>query len=795
MALHILLADDSVPAQNMGKKILTEAGYDVTTVGNGLEALRKIAETIPDLLILDIFMPGYSGLEVCQKMRASTATAALPVILTVGKLEPYRAEDGEQVHSNAIIVKPFAATELISAVRSLVGGPPEAAPLPVSDPLEHSKFAGPLAPAQHGEAEPEEPADEPLFTYGSSLGDEHESHPSANETATHQFDLPAQTAVEDAQSLVYNPDAAHTPFRASATDFPPSMPQSPAGNEESPLAELGLESSGSDYSNPAEQSAPEVLSAAAVSEAPETTEAAAPEVPFEFEPLTPEAPAPDPLLESPEESNMQQVGGASETPILDDFSRADAAPAEPLSPEEEARLKAFEDLFNSPDLPPLEQSPLVDEAMHMDILPSVSHTPDLMEMEVQPDPELELYGHDAPSAPLVSQSDPELLQEEDPRSAIGNIPDRDVMLDDVAEPSQGSSAIQELLPAFDEQFSAQPFTSFEIEGSAAPAVLPEVESGAYSGENLVLAEPVELTSESAAPVVEHPAETLAPEFETASVAPEAIPDQPAPAEMHSADSEPTEPAVEPTAVLAAPESEPAASVEPVVSVAEPTPETADVFFELEAQPALADTAQAPPEVEAQPIAAPTEPAAPPEPPSAPPEPEAEPTAAEKPAPETPVPEAETPAPKPPQSHSVISELAAFGSGVGVTAALPSLVHFLEAEVKHAFSHTAPALEEPHPAEAIAPAGLPTEPDEAPAPVVLSPAQHEAAEPAPTHPEVEAQSDAAAAESVMAAPHAPDHESAARSPEAERVHLAVEKVFDRFKPLLVAAIVRELARHD
>ena len=121
MAFKVLLADDSVPAQNMGKKILTDAGYEVLTASNGLEALRKIADTTPDIAILDIFMPGYTGLEICERLRASAATAELPVILTVGKLEPYRPEDGEHVRSNAVIVKPFAVAELTSAVRSLLG--------------------------------------------------------------------------------------------------------------------------------------------------------------------------------------------------------------------------------------------------------------------------------------------------------------------------------------------------------------------------------------------------------------------------------------------------------------------------------------------------------------------------------------------------------------------------------------------------------------------------------------------------------------------------------------------------
>ena len=64
MALKILLADDSMTAQNMGKKILVENGYEVITVSNGAAAMKKLASEKPDAAILDIYMPGYSGLEV-----------------------------------------------------------------------------------------------------------------------------------------------------------------------------------------------------------------------------------------------------------------------------------------------------------------------------------------------------------------------------------------------------------------------------------------------------------------------------------------------------------------------------------------------------------------------------------------------------------------------------------------------------------------------------------------------------------------------------------------------------------
>ena len=94
MSLKILLADDSMTAQNMGKKILTDAGYEVIAVSNGAAAVKKIAEHKPDLAILDIYMPGYTGLEVCERVKGTLETSRMPVLLTVGKMEPYRIEDG-----------------------------------------------------------------------------------------------------------------------------------------------------------------------------------------------------------------------------------------------------------------------------------------------------------------------------------------------------------------------------------------------------------------------------------------------------------------------------------------------------------------------------------------------------------------------------------------------------------------------------------------------------------------------------------------------------------------------------
>jgi CheY-like chemotaxis protein len=119
LARKILLADDSVTAQNMGRKILADAGYEVITVNNGSAALKKIGEQRPDVIVLDVYMPGYSGLEVCQRLKEVGDTSRIPILLTVGKLEPFKPEEARRVRADAFIVKPFEASELLSALTKL----------------------------------------------------------------------------------------------------------------------------------------------------------------------------------------------------------------------------------------------------------------------------------------------------------------------------------------------------------------------------------------------------------------------------------------------------------------------------------------------------------------------------------------------------------------------------------------------------------------------------------------------------------------------------------------------------
>lgn len=119
MARTVLLADDSVTAQNMGRRILVDAGYEVITVNNGSAALKKIHESRPDLIVLDVYMPGYGGLEVCQRLKESDDTMKIPVLLTVGKMEPFKTDEAKRVRADGHIIKPFDASELLAALTRL----------------------------------------------------------------------------------------------------------------------------------------------------------------------------------------------------------------------------------------------------------------------------------------------------------------------------------------------------------------------------------------------------------------------------------------------------------------------------------------------------------------------------------------------------------------------------------------------------------------------------------------------------------------------------------------------------
>src|SRR3954463_11769552 len=106
-------------AQKMGKEILTGAGYEVVAVSNGAAAAKKLGDKYA-VIILDINMPGYTGFELCEKVRANMDIAKTPVLLTCGKMEHYEPKDVQRVKADGVIIKPFEATDLLATVQKMI---------------------------------------------------------------------------------------------------------------------------------------------------------------------------------------------------------------------------------------------------------------------------------------------------------------------------------------------------------------------------------------------------------------------------------------------------------------------------------------------------------------------------------------------------------------------------------------------------------------------------------------------------------------------------------------------------
>ncbi len=119
MIARVLLADDSPHAQRIGVRILTEEGFDVESVSDGQAVYPALDQFSPDVVIADVFLPTRSGLEICHWIKTHPRHQAIRVILTAGLLEPFNEAQARAAGCDAIIKKPFEASELLSTLRPL----------------------------------------------------------------------------------------------------------------------------------------------------------------------------------------------------------------------------------------------------------------------------------------------------------------------------------------------------------------------------------------------------------------------------------------------------------------------------------------------------------------------------------------------------------------------------------------------------------------------------------------------------------------------------------------------------
>jgi len=115
---RILVVDDYGPLLAAVQDILEMEGYTVLTATDGVEALRVMEESCPDLIVTDILMPKMDGYIFCETVRARPGWELVPIIFLTAKAEMEDVLKGEKLGVESYVIKPFDPDELLTVVRS-----------------------------------------------------------------------------------------------------------------------------------------------------------------------------------------------------------------------------------------------------------------------------------------------------------------------------------------------------------------------------------------------------------------------------------------------------------------------------------------------------------------------------------------------------------------------------------------------------------------------------------------------------------------------------------------------------
>lgn len=120
MGKKILIIEDDPVSRKFMELILNKEGFEMLTSANGLEGLRKARTESPDLLILDVMLPGLDGFEICYRLRGDPETAKLPILILSAKGQDSDRDSALKVGANAFLPKPVDRLVLLSKVAELL---------------------------------------------------------------------------------------------------------------------------------------------------------------------------------------------------------------------------------------------------------------------------------------------------------------------------------------------------------------------------------------------------------------------------------------------------------------------------------------------------------------------------------------------------------------------------------------------------------------------------------------------------------------------------------------------------
>jgi len=123
MSARILVVDDDPEIVNLFAYALRRAGYQVEGVLDGRAALERARQAPPDLILLDVMMPGIDGYEVARQLRAEAATAAIPIVMLTARALIADQVEGLQAGANSYLVKPVTPSVLVNRVKEILATP------------------------------------------------------------------------------------------------------------------------------------------------------------------------------------------------------------------------------------------------------------------------------------------------------------------------------------------------------------------------------------------------------------------------------------------------------------------------------------------------------------------------------------------------------------------------------------------------------------------------------------------------------------------------------------------------
>ena len=115
---HVLVVDDEPDLLELVQYNLAAAGYDVTCVSSGEEALAAVGSVRPELVILDVLLPGMDGLDVCKTLKGDTQTSAIPIVMLTARGEEADIVTGLEVGADDYLAKPFSPRELLARIKA-----------------------------------------------------------------------------------------------------------------------------------------------------------------------------------------------------------------------------------------------------------------------------------------------------------------------------------------------------------------------------------------------------------------------------------------------------------------------------------------------------------------------------------------------------------------------------------------------------------------------------------------------------------------------------------------------------